>query len=303
MECIEVRDCLADLHRGRLSPGVEEAVRAHAAACPTCGELSRTEEALHALIRAQAPRHAAPPALRGRVGRALHGAERPASVGRGAWMRARPWQVAAIVAAATLAVVWAGGSWFALDPVTRLVAQAVVEHAEYVQEAKDRPVPDPRGLLDRLRSEAAFPLGSVFPGDAEAPLIWATPLELRGKPAVALVYRNAPGRYTTLLLMPGVDAVIPSEGRWAVETYAPHHRVSSGRQVLYWKQRDLACMLVSDLDRDVLVAMFLKIRRADDPASAAHGPMRQGVAGEASRRPVPSGEACQRICDSSRAST
>jgi hypothetical protein len=48
----------------------------------------------------------------------------------------------------------------------------------------------------------------------------------------------------------------------AIETYKPHHRIVSGKQVLYWKQQDLAYILVSDLDQTGLASMFLKVRTA-----------------------------------------
>ena len=262
MDCREAREHLGDVDRGRLSPDLAEAVRAHAAGCAACATALRVEVALRTLIRERAPRHAAPPALRERVRTILREADRPVSTGWRAWLRTHPWTVRAVAGAATVvAIVWVGGVWLARDPVVRLVAQAVDEHVEYAREAMDRPVPDPGVLIARLRSRALFPLGPVFPGDAEAPLMSALSVDLRGKPAVALVYRNAPGRYTTLLLMPGADAAIPAEDRLAIETYKPHHRVTSGKQVLYWKQGDLACLMVSDLDQQGLSSMFLKVRK------------------------------------------
>jgi hypothetical protein len=62
--------------------------------------------------------------------------------------------------------------------------------------------------------------------------------------------------------MPGAEATIPAEDRVPIETFKPHHRVASGKQVLYWKQHDLACLMVSDLDEPATAAMFLKIRKA-----------------------------------------
>jgi hypothetical protein len=165
-------------------------------------------------------------------------------------------------AVAMLILVWAGSTWLARDPTSRLVARAVEEHVEYAREAMQRPAPDAATLVATLRSQAKFPLGSIFSGDSEAPLIAATTGELRGKPTVGLVYRNGSGLYTTLLLMPGADAAIPAEDRLAIETFKPHHRVASGKQVLYWKQGDLACLVVSDLDQSGVAAMFLKIRKA-----------------------------------------
>jgi anti-sigma factor (TIGR02949 family) len=260
MECSEAREHLADLDRGRLAPDLADSVRAHAAGCAACGRALRVEGALHTLIREQAPRYAAPTALRARIQASLRTAERPVSVG---WLRLHPWVAGgAVGAVAAVIAVWVAVAWLGRDPVSQLVARAVDEHAEYAREAMHRAVPDAAELLARVRAQVSFSLGPLFPGDAAAPLIATTAGELRGKPAVALVYRNGPERYTTLLLMPGRDATIPAEDRLAIETFKPHHRVVSGKQVLYWKQRDLACLMVSDLDQSGTAAMFLKIRKA-----------------------------------------
>lgn len=263
MECSEVREHLADLHRGRLAPDLAASVRAHAEGCAGCGRASQVEGALHALIRARAPRYSAPPALRARIQTSLRMAERPASVGWRGWLRLHPGvSSAAVGVVAAVIAVWVANAWLARDPISQLIARAVKEHAEYAREAMHRPVPDAAALLATLRSQARFPIGPLFAGDPAAPLISATPGELHGKPAVALVYRNGPERYTTLLLMPGADATIPAEDRLAIETFKPHHRVASGKHVLYWKQHDLACLMVSDLDQSGTAAMFLKIRTA-----------------------------------------
>jgi anti-sigma factor (TIGR02949 family) len=263
MECREAQEHLAELSRGGLPVGMADAVRAHLDGCDGCREALRIEQQLHALVRAQAPRYAAPPALHARVRLALQEAERAPADGWRAWIRLHPWATGALVGAlAALALTWVGIARFARDPASRLMARAVEEHVEYAREAMDRPAPDAQALVRRAESQTPFPLGPVFPGDADAPLISVTASELGGRPAVALVYRNAPGRYTTLLLMPGADATIPAEDRLAIETYTPHHRVVSGKQVLYWKQRDLAYVLVSDLDQSGLASMFLKVRKA-----------------------------------------
>ncbi len=218
---------------------------------------------MRALIRERAPRYVAPPALHARVQAALHDAVRRPATGWRSWLALRPWKVGALVAGcAALVAVWIGTTWLAADPVSRLVSRAVDEHVEYAREAMHRPAPDAAGLLATLRSRAAFPLGPLFPGDADARLISTTTAELPGKPAVALVYRSGPERYTTLLLMPGADVTIPAEDRLAIQAFKPHHRVASGKQILYWKQNDLAYLMVSDLDRDASAALFLKIRKA-----------------------------------------
>ena len=263
MDCREARDLLAELTRNQLESHLADAVRAHAAGCASCADTLRVEAALHALIREQAPRYSASPALRARVQSALRTARQPMASGWRGWLFLHPWKVGGLAAAlAALVVAWIGTTWLAADPVSRLVSQAVAEHAEYAHEAMHRPAPNPAQLLATLRSQAQFALGPLFPGDTEAPLMSTMTAELLGKPAVALVYRNGPERYTTLLLTPGADATIPTEDRLQIETFKPHHRVASGKQVLYWKQNDLACLMVSDLDGPATAAFFLKIRKA-----------------------------------------
>lgn len=263
MDCRETRELLAELTRNQLDRDVADAARAHAASCASCAEALRVDAAIHVLIRERAPRYPAPPALRARVQTALRDAgRRPAPAWR-TWVSLHRRRLGSAAAAlAAIVVVWVGATWLAADPVSRLVTRAVDEHVEYAREAMHRATPDAAGLLAALRSRSGFPLGPLFPGDAETQLISTTTAELRGKPAVALVYRNGPERYTTLLLMPGADVTIPVENRLSVQTFKPYHQVVSGKQVLYWKQHDLACLMVSDLDRDATAALFLKIRKA-----------------------------------------
>lgn len=263
MDCCEARDLLAELTRNQLDRDVADAVRAHAAACASCAEALRVEAAMRALIRERAPRFPAPPALRVRVQAALQDAARRPAAGWRTWLSLHPWRVGGFaVALAALVAVWVGTGWLTADSVSRLVSRAVDEHVEYAREAMHRPALDAGDLLAALRSRAGFPLGTLFPGDADTQLISTTTAELRGKPAVALVYRNGPERYTTLLLMPGADVTIPAEDRLAIQAFKPHHRVASGKQILHWKQNDLACLMVSDLDRPGAAALFLKIRKA-----------------------------------------
>ncbi len=263
MECREAQDHLAELARNQVEPDLADAVRAHMAGCASCADAFRAEASLHAVIRTRAPRYAAPPALRARVQAALRQAGPAAEPRWGAWLFLHPWRVGGLAAAlAALVVVWIGTTWLAADPASRLIVGAVEEHREYAREAMDRPAPNAADLLAALRSRAGFALGPLFPGDSEAQLITTTTAELRGKPAAALVYRNGPGRYTTLLLMPGAGVTIPAEDRLSIETFKPHHRVASGKQILFWKQQDLACLMVSDLDEPALAAFFLKIRKA-----------------------------------------
>jgi hypothetical protein len=180
-----------------------------------------------------------------------------------AWLRSHPWTVGSLAGTiAVLLLVWGGTLWLARDPVSRLAARVVAEHVEYAKEMMNRPTPDPLALLSELRSQVDFSFEPVFRGDSQVQLVAGLVSDLLGKRAATFVYRDGSGRYTTLFLMPEAGTVIPAENRMPIETFKPHHRVTSGRHLLLWKQQNLACLLVSDLDEAGMAAMFLKIRKA-----------------------------------------
>lgn len=263
MECSEARENLTDLNRGRLEGEPAEAVRAHVGQCATCAAALQREVEIRALIQARAPRYAAPPALRRRIQAAM-AQPRPAgwSAWR-AWLRTHPWTVGSLAGAvAVLLLVWGGTLWMARDPVSRLAARAVAEHVEYSKEMMNRPTPDPPALVQELRSQVGFSFEPVFRGDSQVRLVAGLVSDLLGKRAATFVYRDGSGRYTTLFLMPEAGTTIPAENRMPIETFKPYHQVTSGRHLLLWKQRDLACLLVSDLDEAGMAAMFLKVRKA-----------------------------------------
>jgi hypothetical protein len=92
--------------------------------------------------------------------------------------------------------------------------------------------------------------------------------ELSGRRAATFIYKDTAGRYTTLFLMPGAGIVVPEGDRMPIETFKPHYRTASGRSLILWKHRDLAWLLVSDLDKTEVPAMYLKVRKAANPPSA-----------------------------------
>lgn len=279
MECSEARDNLTDLNRGRLEADTAEAVHAHVGQCAPCAAALQREAEVRALIQARAPRYAAPPALRSRIQAVMAQPASPkesATHGAAAgtrrtggwfawrhWLSGHPWTVGSLAGAvAILLLVWGGTLWLARDPASRLAARAVAEHVEYVKEMMNRPAQDPLTLLSELRSQVDFVFEPVFRGDSQVQLVAGLVSDLLGKRAATFVYRDGSGRYTTLFLMPEAGTVIPAEDRMPIETFKPHHRVTSGRHLLLWKQRDLACLLVSDLDEAEMAAMFLKVRKA-----------------------------------------
>jgi anti-sigma factor (TIGR02949 family) len=270
MECPEAREHLSDLNRGRLGADLAEAVRIHVSQCPACTAALHLDAQIRALIQDRVPRHTAPPGLRARIRAMLVQAAPAGWAAWSTWLRGHRWAVASLVGAVVVVLlVWAGLFWIVRDPVSRLEARAVAEHVEYAREAMNRPAADPQELLNRLQSEMDFAFQPVFRGDSEVRLVTGAVSDLPGKRAATFVYRDAAGRYTTLFLMPGTGIVVPEGDRMLIETFRPHYRTASGRSLLLWKHRDLAWLLVSDLDKSEVPAMYLKVRKAANPPSAS----------------------------------
>lgn len=263
MRCAEVKEYLCDLNRGQLESEIAKAVRSHVQNCAECSADLQAEVEIRSLIRAQASRYTAPPGLRTRIqANMVQGTPRSWWLWLG-WLRGHVWATSSLAGAmAVLLLVWAGGLWLTRDPLSSILTRAVKEHAEYVQDMMNRPAPDPQALVRELRTQAGFPLGPVFQGDAGVQLVGTLMTDLPGKQAATLVYRNSAGQYTTLFLMPEMGTAIPDGSRMRIDSFKPYHQVASGRQVLLWKWGDLVCLIVSDLDQSDLAAMFLKIRMA-----------------------------------------
>lgn len=269
MECAEAREHLADLNRGQLGADLTQAVRGHVEQCASCRGALEADAEIRTLVRTQVPRYSAPPALRARIEGLIGPSTRGERAAWWRWVRLHPWPVAAVAGAVCVLVVWAGWFWLPGDPVSRMTAQAVAEHVEYTKEVKTRPASDPVALLRELRPQVDFPFEPVFQGDPQVQLVAALVGELSGKRAATFIYRDTAGRYTTLFLMPGAGVVVPEGDRMPIETFKPHYRAASGRSLILWKHRDLAWLLVSDLDKTEVPAMYLKVRKAANPPAAS----------------------------------
>jgi anti-sigma factor RsiW len=260
MDCHATRDALEEYRRRDLTPDRARAVEAHLETCPACRAIRAQDDALATLIRAL-PRPPAPPALARQV-RALD-ATRGGIAG---WL-GRPWVAAAIAAVVVLAVL---APWLRrpaerpADIVDTLIQSGVAEHRRILLdlEADPREVGDPDALFQRVRSVTAVELPKVFAGTDELRLVAARPTLLASRKTAAATLRYKTFPDTTYFILPGTDLPMPAEGRVQIEQYRPHMRQANGFNVVYWKQKDMAYLMVSGLDREGCQKLYLKIRRA-----------------------------------------
>ncbi len=266
MDCAGARERLHDLNRGRLTDGSAEAVRDHVATCAACAAALQVDAELRHLVRAKAPYHAAPPALRARIQSLLEPQFTPRRraarlATRRPWLFGRRWALGGLAGAlAAILVVWAGSFWVTRDPFAALADGAVAEHKEYVEQTMALPIADPQAIIRQVQREVQYAFGPIFPGDSQDYLVAGTVSDLAGTRTAAFTYRDSAGKYTTLFLVPEAAIHLPRDGRMRIDTITPYHRVVAGRQVYLWFEGKLLYVLVSDRDQGGSASMFLKIR-------------------------------------------
>jgi hypothetical protein len=260
MDCPDVRPRLEEHRRGELPPGDAALVEAHLAGCPACRRLRDEDEALAALVRGL-DRTAAPAALRRQI-------ERLAAPPRGvrAWL-ARPW-VAAALAASVVALLL--GPWVRFgtgrpeDVVETLIRSGVAEHRRILLQLEAGPeaAPDVPQLFERVRSVTDIQLAPVFGGVGELKLLTARPTVLQNRKSAAAALRYPTSPVVTYFVLPGKDLPMPAQGRVQIEQYRPYQRQIDEFSVIYWKQGDLAYLMVSGLDTTRTQQLYLKMRKA-----------------------------------------
>jgi anti-sigma factor RsiW len=262
MGCDEIRDRLEEYRRDALPPDAAAAVRAHLEGCAACRQALAETGAVAAWI-AGLPRPPAPDALR----RQLRAPAAPARRGLRRWL-AHP----AVVALATAAVVLLAVSpWLRVRPdpsaelVERLVQWGVNEHRRILLQIEATPVEvgDPAQVFARVRAVTDVPLPAVLAGAGDLRLLAVRPTALWDRKAAAatLRYPQSPG--ITYFVLPGRGLPVPADKvRVQIEEYKPYMRQVAEFHVVYWKQGDLAYLMVSGLDDPHTRQLFLKMRKA-----------------------------------------
>jgi Putative zinc-finger len=259
MDCREARELFEEHRRRELPSDRAQPVDAHLAECPACRAFWAREEAVTTVVRAL-PRSPAPPTLARQV-RNLGTPRR----GIARWLGS-PWVSAAALAALVVAVVapWVVPRERPADLVEALIQSGVAEHRRILLELQvlSPPVEDPDALFARVRSVADVELPKIFAGTGELRLLIAKPTLLASRKSAAAALRYPTSPVTTYFILPGKDLPMLEKGRVQIEQYRPHMREVNGFNVVYWKQRDMAYIMVSGLDREGCQKLYLKMRKA-----------------------------------------
>jgi anti-sigma factor RsiW len=256
--CSEIRELLDEYRRGDLPPGEAQLVEAHLAGCDACRRLLEADRALVTLL-AGLPRPAAPAGLARQI---RAGGRRPGPRG---WLN-RPWAAAlagALVMAGALTP-WVRFREPPVDVVAEIVRSGVAEHRRILLQLETTPaeVTDPSPLFERVRSVTHIPLPPALAGVGELRLLTARPTVLAERTAAAATLRYPTSPLTTYFVLLGKDLPMPAERRVQIDQYRPHMRQVSEYHVIYWKQGDLAYLMVSGLDDAHTRQLFLKMRKA-----------------------------------------
>jgi anti-sigma factor RsiW len=258
-DCAETRERLEEYRRGELGAEAAAAVARHLAACARCRGRHEADVALAGAIR-RLQGTPAPPALRRWVERLGDGG------GVRGWL-ARPWAAAALAALVVAAVL---APWVRFgepergDVLERLIQSGVAEHQRILLqvEATGGDVRDPASLFERVRALADVPVPRAFAGVGELQLVTARPTLVAERKSAAAALRYPASPVVTYFVLPGKDLPMPTKGRVEIGQYKPHLRRVGDYHVVYWKQADLAYLMVSALDEAKTRQLFLEMRKA-----------------------------------------
>ena len=226
---------------------------------------SDPDEHLGRRLAAELPRYTAPASLRA----AIIQAHEPAS--------RRPAWLSPLLAAAATAMVLA---LFILpvlpriqptEPVDQLVRAVVSEHSRTlmwgVRQSQVIPM-----ALPWLQEQSGIGLASAFVGDDMLSFVSAEPVYLLRQRGLAVHYRDIDGHLVSYIALPADNLKVPDRSRVQIDRYRPALVKDSGFVTWVWRQRDVACFLVSDMvsadDLERFKDYFVRVRTATEPSLA-----------------------------------
>ncbi len=267
MTCDDVRIHLHDFQRGRLDPALHGAVGVHLEGCAACSRDAEAERVLDELLEHRLPRHAAPAALKRRLG--LLAGHPPASPAR-RLVPTRWARVAAPALAAGLAVAVAGVVVKRTNErtaITGLAAEAVNDHLRVL--ASQHPVD--------VESGGSHQVKPWFEGKLDfapaVPVPEGGALQLRGgavgflfdRKAAVLVYALRQ-HLVTLLVFRSEGLAWPDASAGQVGPVRGRETSARGFNVVLWRSGEVGYALVSDANAKELREIGVRL------AAAVHEP-------------------------------
>jgi hypothetical protein len=157
------------------------------------------------------------------------------------------------------------------DPTQRYVRAVVSEHSRTLMWGARHGDVLP-AALPWLTQESGIGLNQVFVGDDRLVLVTAEPVYLERERGVAIHYRDQDGHMLTYIALPAAGLTVPDRDRVQIGRWRPALLRDSGFAALVWKQKDVACFLVSDMvsadDVETFKEYFARVRATTDPVPA-----------------------------------
>lgn len=224
------------------------------------------DEQLGRRLAAELPRYTAPASLRVAIVQAVE----PAPSRRPAWL-------SPLLAAAATAMVLAMFMLPVLpriqpsDPVDQMVRAVVSEHSRALMWGSRQSQVIPTAL-PWLQAQSGIGLASAFVGDDLLNFVSAEPVYLLRRRGLAVHYRDVDGHLVTYIALPAEDLKVPDHARVQIDRFRPALVKDSGFVTWVWRQRDVACFLVSDMvsvdDLERFKDYFVRVRTSTEPSLA-----------------------------------
>ncbi len=258
MTCEDVQSQLRDFVRRRLDPELHAEIGAHVEGCARCGTAERAEQALDELLEQRLPRHAAPTALKRRLGLL---AGRPASPPRAPrrWARIVAPAMAAGLAILTVGVLQQRGAGRDAE-LASLTSEAVNDHLRVL--ASQHPVDIESGGTHQVKPwfEGKLDFAPVVPA------LEGTGVRLSGgsvgyvfdRKAAVLVY-GLRLHVVTLLVFRPEGLAWPDAGARQIGPVRGHETSTRGFNVVFWRQDGLGYALVSDVNAKELADLAARV--------------------------------------------
>jgi hypothetical protein len=223
-----------------------------------------TDETLGRRLAGELTRYTAPARLRVAIVEAAPTPRRPAWLG--------PLVTAAATALLLMLVVIPVLPRIApADPAQRYVRAVVSEHARTLMWGARHGDVLP-AALPWLTQESGIGLSQFFVGDERLVLVAAEPVYLERERGIAIHYRDNDGHMLTYIALPATQLVVPDRARVQIGRWRPALLRDSGFAAWVWKQKDVACFLVSDMvsadDVETFKDYFVRVRSTTEPIPA-----------------------------------